>query len=231
MAATTDQAGRTYLTEQEPEEQNAADDDAALVPAPLDPNGFNLDVRLPYGLLVEHVESAMQDFLNFLGYINEELHTRGIDRQELLMEPAEFSGLVGGFMVSGVPKHCPTLAKNNYHNGHPDMLPKGRYPDDSIAHANEGIEVKASRRPSSWQGHNPEASWLMVFQSDSNKVADLAGGVEPRPFRFRSCNVCPAGGSRLDVRWSLRDQQAHHNGHHQQIRDAEARANWIYRVS
>jgi hypothetical protein len=115
-------------------------------------------VILPYGLLAEHVESAMQDFLNFLGYINEELQTRGIDRQELLMEPAGFSGLVGGFMVSGIPKHCPTLAKNNYHNGHPDLLPKGLYPSDSIPHASEGIEVKASRRPSSWQGHNPEAS-------------------------------------------------------------------------
>lgn len=161
-----------------------ADDGDALVPVPLDPDGFNSDVKLPYGLLSEHVGRAMQDFLNFLGYINEELHSRDIARQELLMEPAGFSGLVGGFMVSGLPKHCPTLAKNNYHNGHPDMLPKGRYPGDSIAHANEGIEVKASRRPSSWQGHNPEASWLMVFQYDSNKAADLIGEVEPRPFRF-----------------------------------------------
>ncbi len=65
-----------------------ADDGAALVPSPLDPDGFNPDVELPYGLLSEHVGRAMQDFLNFLGYINEELHTRSIDRQELLMEPA-----------------------------------------------------------------------------------------------------------------------------------------------
>lgn len=157
---------------------------AALTPEPVDPEGFNPAIELPYGLTTEHVRLAMEDFSNFLRYINAELHERGIERQELLMEPAGFSGLVGGFMVAGVPKHCPTLAKNNYHNGHPDILPEGVYPRDSILHASEGIEVKASRRPGSWQGHNPEASWLMLFQYDSNKIADLVEGVEPRPFRF-----------------------------------------------
>jgi len=78
MAATADQEGQAPL--REPEGENVANDGVALVPAPLDPDGFNPDVKLPYGLLAEHVGRAMQDFLNFLGYINEELHTRGIDR-------------------------------------------------------------------------------------------------------------------------------------------------------
>jgi len=72
---------------------------AALTPEPLDPDGFNPDVELPYGLTAEQVGLAMQDFLNFLRYINEELHTRDIARQELLMEPAGFSGLVGALGV------------------------------------------------------------------------------------------------------------------------------------
>ena len=37
-----------------------ADDGDALVPVPLDPDGFNSDVKLPYGLLAEHVGRAMQ---------------------------------------------------------------------------------------------------------------------------------------------------------------------------
>jgi hypothetical protein len=70
MAAMADQAGLDPLTEREPEGENVADDGAALVPIPLDPDGFNPDLELPYGLLAEHVEQAMQDFLDFLGYIN-----------------------------------------------------------------------------------------------------------------------------------------------------------------
>ncbi len=155
-----------------------------LAPEPLSEEGFDPSVELPYGLRTEHVRAAMQDFLDFIGFINAQLATRRIQRLETMLMPANFSSMVGEFMNSAIPKHCPTLAKNNYHNGHPDLVPEGRFPSDSAQHADEGIEVKASRYLRGWQGHNPEDTFLMVFMFDSNRPVDEGTGVPPRPFRF-----------------------------------------------
>lgn len=157
---------------------------AALSPKPIDPKGFNSDASLPYGLTTEHIRAAMQDFVDFLGFINEQLATKQIERLEAMLMPANFSSMVGEFMNSGIPKHCPGLVKNRYHNGHPDLLPAGRYPGDAKQHADEGIEIKGSRYLRGWQGHNPEDTWLLVFMFDSNRPADVTTGVDPKPFRF-----------------------------------------------
>jgi hypothetical protein len=76
------------------------------------------------------------------------------------------------------------VVKNKYHNGHPDLLPKGKFIDDSGQHVDEGIEIKASRHVSGWQGHNAEDVWLMVFVFDSNTSRDELLGIKPRPFKF-----------------------------------------------
>lgn len=157
---------------------------AALTPDPVDPEGFDPDATLPYGLTPGHVRSAMHDFVGFLGFINRQLYTRDIERLESMLMPANFSSIVGEFMNTTIPKHCPTVVKNQHHNGHPDLLPAGMFPDDAAQHAGEGIEVKGSRYLRGWQGHNPEDTWLMVFMFDSNRPADAATGVAPKPFRF-----------------------------------------------
>lgn len=104
----------------------------AWTPQPLDPRGFNSDASLPYGLTTDHLRPAMQEFLEFLGFVNAELHTRRIARLETLMMPAGFSSLVGEFMVGSIPTYCSGLVKNRYHSGHPDLLPANRFPANSI---------------------------------------------------------------------------------------------------
>jgi hypothetical protein len=65
--------------------------------------------------------------------------------------------------------------RNEYHNGYPDLLPRGVYPDDSIAHgAQGGLEVKASRGESSWQSHGPRAGWFLVVQFDLDEATSKA---------------------------------------------------------
>jgi hypothetical protein len=156
----------------------------ACTPHSVSANTFNPETILPYGLSVGHLQAAMNDFTNFLGLINLQLHSRKIERLESMLMPANFSSIVGEFMSSSIPKHCHTLAKNQYHNGHPDMIPKGQFPNDAAQHADEGIEIKGSRYLKGWQGHNPEDTWLMVFVFDSNRPADLAKKIAPRPFKF-----------------------------------------------
>ncbi|HEX5501452.1 MAG TPA: hypothetical protein VFW96_02445 [Thermomicrobiales bacterium] len=150
----------------------------------MDPHGFNQHATLPHGLAADHVRRAMSDFVAFLTFINRQLHSRGIERLETMLMPANFSSVVGEFMNSTIPKYCLTLVKNRYHNGHPDLIPAGIFPGDAAQHAHLGIEIKASRYARGWQGHNPEDSWLMVFVFDSNRPNDPAKGVPPRPFRF-----------------------------------------------
>jgi hypothetical protein len=74
------------------------------------------------------------------------------------------------------------MVKNKHFNGHPDMIPAGRFPGDAVQHAMEGIEIKASRYERGWQGHNPENTWLMVFIYDSNRTTDYE--TNPKPFQF-----------------------------------------------
>jgi len=156
----------------------------ACAPHSVAPDGFNPETKLPHGLTTKHLQAAMSDFTNFIGFINLQLHSRKIERLESMLMPANFSSIVGEFMTSSIPKYCSTLVKNQYHNGHPDMLPKGRYPNDAVQHADKGIEIKGSRYLKRWQGHNPEDTWLMVFVFDSNRPVDSVKGIAPRPFKF-----------------------------------------------
>lgn len=156
------------------------DELTACTPIPLKNGGFNRNVELPYDLTIAHLESAMSGYLDFLRIINSELNRRQISRLEMMLMPANFSSIVGEFMTTSIPKFCPTLVKNRYHNGHPDLVPAGQFTSDAVQHSDEGIEVKASRYLRGWQGHNPEDVWLMVFVFDCNRPKDTV----PRPFRF-----------------------------------------------
>lgn len=122
----------------------------ACTPISVVPEFFNPNCILPYDLKVEHVYQAMKDFGDFLGLINLQLHSKDILRLESFLMPANFSSIVGEFMNMSIPKYCSTLAKNQYHNGHPDLLPRGMFIHDAVQYTTEGIEVKASRRATGW---------------------------------------------------------------------------------
>jgi len=154
----------------------------ACIPESLDQGMFNEACLLPHHLTVADVHSAMGEFLSFLEYLNLQLINRELPRLERFFMPANFSSLVGEFMVASIPKYNPLLIKNGRHNGHPDLIPVGVYPDNAALHGAVGIEIKASRSASGWQGHNAEDVWLMIFAFDANSQND-ANPI--RPFRFR----------------------------------------------
>jgi hypothetical protein len=157
---------------------------SACIPTPLKPDGFNLKARLPYGCKVDAVKNGMQDFLKFLSIVNGGLNANALPRLEAMMMSANFSSMVGEFMAASIPKYCPTLVKNLYHNGHPDLIPARKFKDDAVQYAKEGIEIKGSRYLKAWQGHNPENVFLMVFVFASSRPSDVVKKVAPMPFRF-----------------------------------------------
>lgn len=135
-----------------------------ILPGAVEKNGFNPKALIPFGVTTDHVCSAMEDFIEFLTVIDTQLQTKKMSNLENTMMQANFSSIVSEFMATRIPRHCKAVVKNRYHNGHPDILPAGKYPNDAAQHAGtDGIEVKASRRRQGWQGHNVENVWLMVF--------------------------------------------------------------------
>jgi hypothetical protein len=171
----------------------------------------------------------MVDFIDFLGFINARLNSHGLERLESFLMPANFSSLVGEFMVSRIPRHCPTVVKNKYHNGHPDLLPKDRYEADAVLHGDAGIEVKASRYDSGWQGHNAEDCWLLVFVFGVNGPADASKGIPPKPFSFRA--VFGAQLEQSDWQFSGRSGNSRRTitASVKPSGFAKLTANWIYR--
>lgn len=127
----------------------------------------------------------MVEFSEFLRLINHAVRARGIPRLESFIMQANFSSMVGEFMSANIPKYCSTIVKNRYHNGHPDLIPAGVFPNDSVQHDHRGVEIKGSRYLKGWQGHNAERTFLMVFVFDSNRPPDESEGIGPKPFRFR----------------------------------------------
>jgi hypothetical protein len=203
----------------------------ARIPSPIEPNAFNRHVKLPHGLMASHIGRAMKDYLDFLGFINEALGAKGIQRLESFLMPANFSSIVGEFMTATIPKHCTGLVKNNYHNGHPDLVPAGKYPKDACLHGNRGVEIKASRHLSGWQGHNPENVWLMVFVFESNSPRDVVLKRAAIPFRF--IKVVGAELKKSDWKFSGRSETSRRTITASVTRSGfeKLEANWIYRAS
>jgi hypothetical protein len=60
--------------------------------------------------------------------------------------------------------HSRVLCQNNYHNGHPDLLVRGRYELDSIKAGEHGVEIKTTRKPGgAVDTHGARAQWMCVF--------------------------------------------------------------------
>jgi hypothetical protein len=199
-------------------------------PIPVEDRAFNKRAQLPYGVRVQCIRQAMRDFTDFLGFINLALYEKKIQRIETFLMPANFSSIVGEFMTATIPRYCSGIVKNNYHNGHPDLVPAGVFPKDAILHGDNGIEVKASRHKSGWQGHNAEDVWLMVFVFESNSPRDVVLNNPAIPFRF--LKVVGAKLKRDDWQFSGRSATSRRTITASVKRSGfeKMEANWIYRA-
>lgn len=178
---------------------------------------FNPRATLPYGLKVQHVKAAMREAYRFLYKTNAFLLKSGYKRLEDFMPGNAFSGLVSEGLVQSISKRCPRLTKNLRVGGHPDLIPKGHYRGNSILQGDEGIDVKSSKRAGGWQGHNPEAGWVMVFR------------FRLRPFEF--VEALAARLARRDWSFSGRGETSRRTitASMKKLAVERLRSNWIYR--
>lgn len=178
---------------------------------------FNPRATLPYGLKVRQVKAAMREAYRFLYKTNAFLLKSGYKRLEDFMPGNAFSGLVSEVLVQSMSKHSPRLTKNLRVGGHPDLIPKGHYRGNKILQGDQGIDVKSSKQAGGWQGHNPEAGWVMVFRfrlGPFELVEVLAARLARRDWSFSGRGET----SRRTITASMKKQAVE-----------RLRNNWIYR--
>lgn len=90
------------------------------------------------------------------------------------MLSAGFSGLMSELTVRAMAKALattkPGITRNMRPGGRPDLVPRAVYEGDAVHQGKEGVEVKVSSSPTSWQGHNPETGWIMVVQISVDRI-------------------------------------------------------------
>lgn len=145
---------------------------------------FNPNIQLPYQLRLDDFALAMQDVYDFFFDVNTLFDERGLPRLEEVLRPANMSGTISDMMTASMARHSRSLCQNNFHNGHPDLIVRGRYQHDSIQAGEHGIEIKTTRkRGGAVDTHGARDQWLCVFVYEIDQVTEPAA--ERRATRFR----------------------------------------------
>src|SRR2546430_9866970 len=125
---------------------------------------FNQSAVLPFQLRLEDFEIAIQDVYDLFYDVNTGLLEKGLERLDDFVRPAIMSGLLSDLLTASMAKHSRALTQNNYFNGHPDLLVKGVYPNDSVKAGTEGVEIQTTRKSGGAVGANggPD-QWVPPF--------------------------------------------------------------------
>lgn len=193
----------------------------------VDPESFNQVADLPYGLRLKDFEIAMQDIYDFFYDVNSALIAKGLQRLDDTLRPAIMSGLLSDMLTASLAKHSRTLTENRYFNGHPDLLVKGVYAEDSVKAGSEGVEVKTTRKAGgAVDTHGARNQWMCVFVYRVDTVTEPAINRHPTTFSEVYLGNVVRDDFRKNARGELGTRTA--TLHKEGI--AKLRENWIYRI-
>jgi hypothetical protein len=129
-----------------------------------DASGFNRSLPLPFNLRIEDFSIAMQDVYDFFYDVNSLLEGKGLQRLDEMLRPANMSGLLSDMLTASIAHHSRSLTVNEYHNGHPDLIVRGVYPNNSVKAGEQGVEIKTTRKPGgAVDTHGARNQWFCVF--------------------------------------------------------------------
>ncbi len=188
-----------------------------------DATKFNPTAALPFELRIDDIRNAMQDIYDFFYDVNSFLANKGLPRLDDMLRPATMSGIISDMLTASVARHSRSLVENGYHNGHPDLIVRGYYPNNSIKSGIQGVEIKTTRKPGgAVDTHGAREQWMCVFvyriDSESEPAKDrhpmqftevYLGDVKVGDFRknargelgTRTATLDAAGISRLRQKW------------------------------
>ena len=145
--------------------------------------GFNQNASLPFQLRLKDFELAMQDIYDFFFDVNVLLTSKGLQRLDDMLRPAIMSGLLSDMLTASLAKHSRTLVQNTYFNGHPDLVVRGVYPNDSVKAGSDGVEIKTTRKSGgAVDTHGARDQWMCVFVYDIDNTTEPAVNRHPMSF-------------------------------------------------
>ncbi len=148
-----------------------------------DPSKFNLDAQLPFMLRKEDFGLVMQDVYDFFYDVNTHLQAKGLRRFDEMLRPSAMSGIISDMITASMAQHSRVLVENRFHNGHPDLIQQGLYPNDSVKSGKEGVEIKSTRnRGGAVDTHGAREQWMCVFVYAVDNVTEPASDRAPMKF-------------------------------------------------
>lgn len=149
----------------------------------VDPKGFNSVADLPFELRLKDFEIAMQDVYDFFFDVNTLFKKKGLPRLDDEVRPAIMSGLLSDMLTASLARHSRSLTQNGYFNGHPDLIVKGRYPNNKIKAGTDGVEIKTTRKKGgAVDTHGARDQWMCAFVYEIDRTTEPAE--MRRPMRF-----------------------------------------------
>lgn len=191
----------------------------------VDRKAFNRDLELPFELRLDDFAIAMQDVYDFFFDVNSLFQSKGLPRFEDVLRAAGMSGMISDMLTASLAKHSRTLTQNNYHNGHPDLIVKGRYANDRVKAGEHGIEIKTTRgQGGAVDTHGAREQWMCVFVYEIDKVTEPAQDRRPTRFTKVYLSYVTVDDFRRNERGELGTKTA--TLHAEGVK--KLRANWIY---
>lgn len=190
-------------------------------------DAFNHSAALPYNLRLADFELAMQDVYDFFYDVNRLLGGKGLSRLDDTLRPAIMSGLLSDMLTASLAKHSRSLTENQYFNGHPDLVVKGEYPNNSVKAGTKGVEIKSTRKAGgAVDFHGARDQWLCVFVYAIDSITEPAIARHPMTFTEIYIGQVKQAEFRRNERGELGTRTATLN----REGIAKFRQNWIYRI-
>jgi hypothetical protein len=188
---------------------------------------LNRNADLPFELRLKDFAMAMQDVYDFFYDVNVGLVERGLERLDDMLRPAIMSGLLSDMLTASLGKHSRTLTPNCYFNGHPDLVVRGMYPENSVQAGSEGVEIKTTRKTGgAVDTHGARDQWMCVFVYTVDVETEPAREREPMAFTEIYLGLV----SRNDFRKNPRGELGTRTATLHRAGIEKLRQNWIYRL-
>lgn len=155
----------------------------SLPRASVDKAGLNQDAALPFELRVSDIENAMQDVYDFFYDVNTMLLAKGLQRLDDMTRPAAMSGMISDMITASLARFSRSLVPNTHFNGHPDLVVRGRYPNNAVAEGADGVEIKSTRKEGgAVDTHGARDQWMCVFVYEVDVTTEPASARRPMQF-------------------------------------------------
>lgn len=189
---------------------------------------LNHTAELPYSLRAEDFAMAMQDVYDFFMDVNERLQSKGLSRLDDMLRPAAMSGVISDMITASLARHSRVLVENKYFNGHPDLVQRGMYPNDTTKSGVHGIEIKSTRKKGgAVDTHGAREQWMCVFVYETDNKTEPA--VDRAPMRFTEAYLAYV--TEEDFRKNPRGELGTRTATLDRAGIVKLRQNWIYLVT